>query len=97
MKLRLPLIGSGVVGDEWRCNLPTYRMLDVDYVGKVAVVEIPEADHPFIPAQVAALVTAASTAGPAISAIPPALRVAWHNHLDARYTEHSGAYRPVPQ
>ena len=41
-KVKIILIGSGKPEDPYRVPLPTYRMIDVDYINKVATVEVPD-------------------------------------------------------
>src|SRR2546423_15058302 len=42
MLLNVRLIGSGKQGDDYRANLPTYRMVTTDYDNHVAIVDVPD-------------------------------------------------------
>jgi hypothetical protein len=42
MKLETIVIGTGNEGDPFRCPLPTWVLVDIDYDRKTAIVEVPE-------------------------------------------------------
>lgn len=93
--LSLELVGSGTHADPYRVALPSYQMVEVDYDRRVALVELPDADLP--PDRVHAAVLAAPFWEH--HRVPEELReaavAAWHAHLDERYQEHRGRFRPT--
>jgi hypothetical protein len=94
MLIRLKLIGSGEPGDSYRVSLPTYQMIDVDYKAQTALVNVPDAD---IPETIApTLKSAAKTAidAPKVAGMMDMVHAAWGVHLDTRYEEHKGRFRP---
>lgn len=94
MRIRVPLVGTGAPGDNFRANLPTYVMVAEDFARGIAVVEIPDADLPDHPGLRAALSALADLPTANQAPLAAALRAAWHDHLDARYREHAGRFRP---
>lgn len=90
------LVGSGVEGDPYRAPLPTYTLIAVDHLTGIAVVDIPDDDAP--PNDVHRSVVTAHSFERA--AVPPDARKAaidaWHAHLDERYEQHAGRFRPIP-
>lgn len=46
MKLQTVVIGSGTPEDPFRCPLPTWTLVDIDYDAMVAVVDVPEHSLP---------------------------------------------------
>lgn len=99
LRVRCQLIGSGVQGDEFRVNLPVYQMVgDPDYVGKTVVVDVPDAYHPFTPAQIATVPkTAAGALGQVVTTMPAPLMLLWNQFHDKTWRELAGTFRPVVQ
>lgn len=93
MRLRARLIGTGDRGDEYRVNLPTYRMLEVDYGQGFAIVEIPDTDHPFGNDAPNGKREMDPKHGPIQTSLTTAALNALHQHLDERYQEHKGKFR----
>ncbi len=47
VRLRMRLVGTGMTTDDpIRVDLPTYTMLRVDYVNRLALVDVPDVDCP---------------------------------------------------
>lgn len=94
--MRLPVVGQGTRTDPYRVALPTYNLIDVDYDAGVALVDVPESDLPRDDVH-RAVVSAHRFERVALPAELHALAVdAWHAHLDDRYREHAGRFRPIP-
>lgn len=95
MRIRVPLLGTGVPGDAWRVSLPTYSMVDMDVARGIAVVDLPDADVPTDGLLRAALaVGGADLTAPNQAPMVAAFRNQWAAHLDNRYREHAGEFRP---
>jgi hypothetical protein len=89
------MIGSGGPNDPHRVNLPTWTLVEIADDGSVALVDVPDADIPpgFI-------ITAPDLAvrqltGRDLARASGAMLRRLYDHLDARYVEHAGEYRPV--
>lgn len=93
-RIRVPLIGAGTPADPFRASLPTYNLIDINYARGVALVEIPDDDLPDDDALKAQLGGVSDIAAADRAPLTPAARRAWHDHLDARYREHAGRFRP---
>lgn len=94
MRLRLRLNGRGTEAQPYRVNLPTYDLIAVDYERRVAVVEIPEEDVPDCPHVRGHLARTQTLDAPPSPVMPSAHKHRWHEHLDERYREHRGRFRP---
>lgn len=94
--LRMPLLGTGRPGDPIRVELPTYTMIEVNYAARWALVEVPESD--LLPSWDDQLkLRGRSDLRKARPMWPLADVLArWHAHLDDRYQEHRGRFRPIP-
>lgn len=94
MLIRLPLVeGIGPDGrPEKRVPLPAYNMRanGDDW----ALVDVPETDIPDVPELRAALQTMPGGNLKRRRVAKPLLE-AWWDHLDRRYLEHAGRFRPV--
>jgi dUTPase len=42
MKLQAIVVGSGAEGDPFTVPLPTWVLVDIDYQGKVAIIDVPD-------------------------------------------------------
>ena len=82
MKVVLQMVGSGTRLDPLRLPLPTYTYLSDDGTNMTA--DVPSAD---IPADVASQIDGNGN-------VPPGALVSWYAHLDQRYKEHRGNFRP---
>jgi hypothetical protein len=93
-RVTVALLGAGTSDDPYHPGLPTYRLVAVDEAARVALVEVPDDDTP--PGDTHAAVLTAPRFERA--AIPADLHAdalaAWHAHLDNRYAEHAGRFRP---
>lgn len=96
-RITLPTIGSGTDTDPIRVDLPSYQFVSSTPDGKYHTVDVPDDDVPddvgFGPVQMLS---------PRIRSVDIRLLsarelVAWANHLDERYQEHSGRFRPKGQ
>lgn len=93
MVVKVKLLGEGTSRDPWRVPIPTYvELLTLPEQG-VAYVVIPDADHPELDAHDSAK-TEQTGHGPALIALDNAGHAEWYRHLDERYAEHSGKFRP---
>lgn len=95
MRIRVGLVGTGVDGDAYRCPLPSYVMVTVDYVAGQADVDVPDVDIPDHPALYIAIPSLRAHVPLRASVAPPAFSLRWHKLLDVRYAEHAGEFRPV--
>ena len=94
MVVRVKLVGTGREGDAWRVPLPTYRLI-IGFPGEgYALAEIPDEDHPKLNEHESATLMH-TTDGPALIGASTQAHSEWYDHLDARYKEHKGEYRPV--
>ena len=89
----LPLEGAGTKDDPFRTNLPTYHEIMTDYTAKTITVKIYEDDLHDDPKKLDAKVHDTSF-GPHIKEMSDAEHQKWHEHLDNRYQEHAGKFRP---
>lgn len=93
-RITLPIIGTGKEGDYRRVDLPTYQMVSESDDGLYATVDVPDADFPDVPS------FREGKPHPAGGFVIDAKRMAvgdvqaWHDHLDERYAEHAGKFRP---
>jgi len=79
MRLRVKLVGSGTKDDPFRPGLPTCGLVDVDYQAGWCDVVVPDEDVPPV----------------ALDADAGGLdQATWHEHLDRRYEELAGRFRP---
>jgi hypothetical protein len=94
MRVRVRVVGKGVVGDPFRVELPTYDLIEIDYERRVAVVDIPDTDLPDDAAVRGHLARTQKLSDPDAPTMPSAYKHRWHEHLDDRYREHRGRFRP---
>lgn len=93
-RVTMPIIGTGEEGNPRRVDLPTYQMISESDDGTHATVDVPDADFPDV--------ESFSTGKPHpnggfeidLSRAAVADLRAWHDHLDQRYAEHAGKFRP---
>lgn len=95
-RIILPIIGTGAPSDPRRVDLPTYQMVSESDDGMSAVVDVPDADFPQDAAWDSLPVQEQRAGARDVSRLPVAALDEWHAHLDARYAEHAGRFRPVP-
>jgi hypothetical protein len=95
-RIVLPFVGKGTPDDPRRVDLPTYSLVAESADGLSAVVDVPDDDFPQdaawdnLPQRVSL-----QNAGD-VSRLPISSLHDWHAHLDARYQEHAGRFRPTP-
>ena len=95
MIIRLPLIGSGVQGDAYRIDLPSYANAITNETTGRAFADVPVSD---VPADVAAFVAAYPTLDlttPLPVPFPASLANAWAEHLARRYDLGNARWHPV--
>ena len=95
MIIRLPLIGSGVQGDAYRIDLPSYANAITNETTGRAFADVPNVD---VPADVAAFVSAYPTydlVTPLPVPFPVSLANAWAEHLARRYDLGNARWHPV--
>lgn len=93
MLVRTKLIGSGKRGDEYRPLLPTFTEVLTLVDQGVGYFLIPNTDHPNLLEHPSAK-SESTGHGAALIALDDAGHNAWYDHLDKRYKEHKGEFRP---
>ncbi|SRR5712692_2811944 len=91
--VRVKLIGSGTKEDHHRANLPTYREVLTNVAQGYVIALIPDADLHDTAENLGAQVEQTGH-GPMIVGLSPEHHAAWHTHLDKRYKERKGDFRP---
>ena len=76
------MVGSGTKADPFRIPLPNFTYLSDD--GTSMTADVPEAD---IPDDVKAQIDQNGN-------VPPGALNSWYAHLDKKYKEHAGKFRP---
>jgi len=95
MIIRLALIGSGTPTDPYRIDLPTYSGVVTDETTGRAFADVPAIDvSPDVAAFVAAYPTVDLTT-PLPVPFPPALAIAWAEHLARQYDLGNARWHPV--
>lgn len=93
-RITLPVIGSGTNHDPRRVSLPTYQLVGESDDGLWMTVDVPDADFPDAPS----FNTGKEHPSGGFEVERGRLAVddvrAWHDHLDQRYAEHAGKFRP---
>ena len=95
MIIRLALIGSGILGDSYRIDLPTFSGVVTNEATGRAFADVPAID---VPADVVAFVNAYPTydlVTPLPVPFPPSVANAWAEHLARRYDLGSARWHPV--
>lgn len=95
MIIRLALIGSGTLTDQYRIDLPTYSGVVTNETTGRAFADVPNVD---VPADVAAFVAAYPTfdlVTPLPVPFPQSLANAWAEHLARRYDLGNARWHPV--
>jgi hypothetical protein len=95
MIIRLALIGSGVQGDAYRVDLPSYANAVTNETTGRAFADVPVSD---VPADVVAFVAAYPTfdlVTPLLSPFPASLARSWQEHLARRYDLGNAKWKPV--
>ena len=95
MIIRLALIGSGIPGDSYRVDLPTFSGIVTNETTGRAFADVPAID---VPADVAAFVAAYPTfdlVTPLPVPFPQSLANAWAEHLARRYDLGTAKWHPV--
>ena len=91
--IRVKTIGSGRQGDPFRASLPTYDEVLTNYSEGWTLVSLPDADLHDAPEKVDPHGHYTSR-GHQILTLDDAGHAAWHKHLDERYQERRGEFRP---
>jgi len=95
MIIRCALIGSGIDGNPYRVDLPSYSDAITNETTARAFVDVPTVD---VPSDVAAFVTAnpvADLVSPLPSPFPASLARSWQEHLSRRYDVGPDKWKPV--
>lgn len=93
MVVRVKLAGSGVKGDAYRAPLPTYNEILTLIDQGIVYVTIDDPEHPELFNHPSAKFERTG-AGDALIALDDAGHQDWYEHLDRRYQEHKGKFRP---
>ena len=92
MILRVKLIGSGVQGDSYRVQLPSYQLLHGNITQRWAIVSIPDDVHGLTVDDLAHEIVEQTTEGPHYPALCDDCVSKVYKNLGARYKEHKGEY-----
>ena len=93
MLVRVKLHGDGTEQNPYRVPLPTYTLvLGLIDEGKAYAI-IPDETHPDLMAHQSARVSK-TTSGSALVGMDGSAHSKWYAHLDDRYQEHRGKFRP---
>ena len=95
-RIVLPIVGAGTRDDPRRVDLPTYQWVSDTADGQSAVVDVPDDDFPDDAAWDNLPLRGNAQGARDASRLPVAELDAWHQHLDTRYREHAGRFRPRP-
>ena len=91
--VRVKMIGVGQSGDAYRAPLPAYREILTNHEQGYVIALVPDDD--IYESDVTKLgKTEATGHGPMLVELDSHGHAAWHAHLDERYPEHRGEYRP---
>lgn len=93
-RITLPRIGSGTDEDRYRVDLPTYTQVGESKDGTLWTVDVPDADFPDVPSFNDGKPHPAGGFDVDLKRVAVADLDAWHDHLDERYAEHAGKFRP---
>jgi hypothetical protein len=91
-RVRVALIGSGVLGDAYRVTLPTYTLVDLDTGAMTAVIDVPDDVYPPAPVGKPETVTLDAKYGSVITVVDPAHKVSAAAFFDDKYREHKGKF-----
>lgn len=94
VQLILPIVGTGNPGDPRRVRFPTWTFVEVLPDGLRMIVDVPAADVPDGLVLPAGVVEAGRLLPPDPSRLTVTNRRAWGTHLDGRYAQHAGEFRP---
>lgn len=93
-RIWLPRIGGGTADDPYRVNLPTYTMVSESKDGSWYEVDVPDADFPDVPSFSEGKSHPQGGFEVDLARVAVGDVKAWHDHLDERYAEHAGKFRP---
>lgn len=94
MRIRMRLDGSGTRDDPFSVNLPTYTIVTIDAGRRIAIVDVPDADLPGDARVWSHLAVTQNLTDPTPGRMHGTAKGNWHRHLDRRYQEHAGKFRP---
>jgi len=94
MLVRVKMIGDGTAQSPYRAPLPTYNEVLTLHDQALVYALVPDDDHPELHDHPSAK-TEATGHGPALIALDDAGHRSWYSHLDERYRERKGEFRPV--
>ena len=94
MYVRMKLLGTGEVKDEYRVDLPTYLLVAEDHALQRGIADVPLSD---IPDDVLGYITRYPIYNiyePSEMAFPQALKRSWREHLARRYDLGNARWNP---
>jgi hypothetical protein len=91
--VRVKLIGSGTAKDPFRAPLPFYNELLTNYSEGWVLAQVPDSEFPDEPHKIDPSGPETSY-GRHIRTLDDAGHKKWHAHLDGRYRERKGEFRP---
>jgi hypothetical protein len=92
MVLRVKAIGSGVKHDAYRVNLPSYRLILMDYEDMTALISVPDEVHGLTEDDLAHEVVRRTSEGSHYPEFCSDCVAKVHANLGKRYREHKGEY-----
>lgn len=95
-RITLPIVGAGTPDDPRRVDLPTYQLVSEDTRAGTFTVDVPDADFPLAPDFQRPPSVPGRPVPVDLERVAVADLDAWHDHLDERYVEHAGRFRPAP-
>jgi hypothetical protein len=93
--IRVQMIGTGAPADPFRTPLPTMTLVDVDYVNKTMVVDVPSVDIPTIYLNAGNPTRRALKGLDVVTGLDPATLEQLRDHLAKRYGVPATAFSPV--
>ena len=91
--VRVKALGTGASDDAFRSGLPTATLILHDRTDGTMLVQIPDEDFHDNPATVSDD-THDTHLGRHVRVLSKEEQHDWHSHLDERYVEHKGKFRP---
>jgi len=91
-RVRVQLVGTGQEGDSYRVNLPTYRIVDVDYGAMRAIVDVPDDCYPPAPVGKREKIRKDAKLGPVVVDVTLEHAIDAANWYDEKYREHVSKY-----
>lgn len=83
--MRFEVVGTGTPDDPFRPPLPTWDLVDIDYVNRAAIVDVPRTDIPAIYLNAGNPVRRVLKGLDVLTGLDPSVLQAWRAHLIKRY------------